>query len=58
VGAGFDHDTNEVTLFARDGREVSLPKMSKWDTANRVLDEVLRLKDVLRHSPATRGAGS
>ncbi|HLP99779.1 MAG TPA: bifunctional phosphopantothenoylcysteine decarboxylase/phosphopantothenate--cysteine ligase CoaBC [Candidatus Limnocylindria bacterium] len=58
VGAGFDHDTNEVTLFARDGREVSLPKMSKWDTANRVLDEVLRLKDVLRHSPATSGAGS
>ncbi|HYL10047.1 MAG TPA: bifunctional phosphopantothenoylcysteine decarboxylase/phosphopantothenate--cysteine ligase CoaBC [Candidatus Acidoferrales bacterium] len=57
-GAGFDQDTNVVTLLARDGREVSLPKMSKGDTANRVLDEVLRLKDVSRRAPATRGAGS
>ena len=57
-GAGFDHDTNEVTLFARDGREISLPRMSKWDAANRVLDEVLRLKDVLRRAPATREAAT
>ncbi len=56
-GAGFDHDTNVVTLLARDGREVSLPRMSKWDAANRVLDEVLRLKDVVRRAPATRSAG-
>ena len=47
-GAGFDVDTNIVTLFSRDGRETPLPKMSKFDVANRVLDEVLRLRRVPR----------
>src|SRR5256885_6279366 len=28
-GAGFDHDTNIVTLFSRDGRDLALPKMSR-----------------------------
>jgi len=44
-GAGFDADTNVVTLFARDGREEALPKMSKRDVAHRILDEVVRLKN-------------
>ncbi|HXU19586.1 MAG TPA: bifunctional phosphopantothenoylcysteine decarboxylase/phosphopantothenate--cysteine ligase CoaBC [Verrucomicrobiae bacterium] len=43
-GAGFDTDTNIVTLFLRDGREVSLPKLSKFDVANQVLDHVLQLQ--------------
>jgi phosphopantothenoylcysteine decarboxylase/phosphopantothenate--cysteine ligase len=43
-GAGFDLDTNVVTLYARDGREISLPRMSKLDVANRVLDQVLELR--------------
>ena len=43
-GAGFDVDTNIVTFFSRDGRDTPLPKMSKFDVANRVLDEVLRLR--------------
>jgi phosphopantothenoylcysteine decarboxylase/phosphopantothenate--cysteine ligase len=43
-GAGFDIDTNIVTLFLRDGREIPLPKMSKFDVANRILDQVLSLK--------------
>jgi phosphopantothenoylcysteine decarboxylase/phosphopantothenate--cysteine ligase len=49
-GAGFDHDTNIVTLFARDGRDLPLPRMSKSEVAQRILDEVLRLRAVL-HSP-------
>jgi phosphopantothenoylcysteine decarboxylase / phosphopantothenate---cysteine ligase len=49
-GAGFDHDTNVVTLFARDGRDLPLPRMSKNEVAHRILDEVLRLCSVL-HSP-------
>ena len=49
-GAGFDADTNVVTLFARDGHEEALPKMSKRDVAHRILDEVVRLKN------GTRGA--
>ena len=43
-GAGFDTDTNIVTLFSRDGRETALPKMSKFDVANRVLDHVAELR--------------
>jgi phosphopantothenoylcysteine decarboxylase / phosphopantothenate---cysteine ligase len=47
-GAGFDHDTNVVTLFARDGRDLPLPRMSKSEVAQRILDEVMRLRSVLR----------
>jgi len=47
-GAGFDHDTNIVTLFSRDGRDLALPKLSKNEVAQRLLDEVLRLGSVLR----------
>ena len=49
-GAGFDHDTNIVTLFARDGRDLALPRMNKAEVAQRILDEVVRLRSVL-HSP-------
>jgi phosphopantothenoylcysteine decarboxylase/phosphopantothenate--cysteine ligase len=47
-GAGFDYDTNIVTLFSRDGRDLALPKLTKSDVAQRILDEVLRLRGVLR----------
>jgi phosphopantothenoylcysteine decarboxylase / phosphopantothenate---cysteine ligase len=43
-GAGFDTDTNIVTLYLRDGREQSLPKLDKFDVANRVLDQVLEIQ--------------
>jgi phosphopantothenoylcysteine decarboxylase/phosphopantothenate--cysteine ligase len=49
-GAGFDVDTNVVTMFSRDGRDVALPRMSKTEVAQRILDEVVRLRSVL-HSP-------
>ncbi|MGH9692040.1 MAG: bifunctional phosphopantothenoylcysteine decarboxylase/phosphopantothenate--cysteine ligase CoaBC [Candidatus Acidiferrales bacterium] len=42
-GAGFDTDTNVVTLFLRDGRDLPLPKMNKCDVANRILDQVLEI---------------
>ena len=42
--AGFDVETNVVTFFRRNGGETALPRMSKFDVANRVLDEVLRLR--------------
>jgi phosphopantothenoylcysteine decarboxylase/phosphopantothenate--cysteine ligase len=47
-GAGFDTDTNIVTLFLRDGREIPLPKLPKFDVANRVLDSVLELQKLPR----------
>ena len=43
-GAGFDTDTNIVTLFLRDGREIPLPKLSKFEVANRILDQVLTIR--------------
>ncbi len=52
-GAGFDRDTNVVTLFSRDGRDLALPKMPKSEVAERILDEVLRLRAVLQ-TPAPR----
>jgi phosphopantothenoylcysteine decarboxylase/phosphopantothenate--cysteine ligase len=53
-GAGFDVDTNIVTLFARDGRDLPLARMSKGDVAQRILDEALRLRGVLQGKPAAR----
>jgi phosphopantothenoylcysteine decarboxylase / phosphopantothenate---cysteine ligase len=46
-GAGFDADTNIVTLFLRDGREIPLPMLSKFDVANHILDQVLALRQSL-----------
>jgi phosphopantothenoylcysteine decarboxylase/phosphopantothenate--cysteine ligase len=43
-GAGFDQDTNIVTLYARDGAEIAVPRMSKLDVAQRVLDQVVALQ--------------
>lgn len=43
-GAGFDTDTNIVTLFLRDGREIALPKLTKLDVAHRILDHALALR--------------
>jgi len=56
-GAGFDVDTNVVTIFTRDGREVPLPRLSKAEVAQRILDEVLRVKGLLRSKPASHRAG-
>jgi len=56
-GAGFDHDTNVVTLFSRDGRDLPLPKLSKAEVAQRILDEALRLRHMLKTKPAAQRAG-
>ena len=42
-GAGFDKDTNVMTLLRKDGERVDLPLQSKHEAANRILDEVIRL---------------
>ena len=56
-GAGFDHDTNIVTLFSTDGRDLPLPRMSKTEVAQRILDEALRLRSILKSKPASQRAG-
>jgi phosphopantothenoylcysteine decarboxylase/phosphopantothenate--cysteine ligase len=44
-GAGFDVETNIVTILTRDGQEIALPQMTKLEVAHRVLDEVVRLRN-------------
>ena len=56
-GAGFDVDTNIVTIFSRDSRDLPLPRMTKAEVAQRILDEVLRLRGALRSKPASHRAG-
>jgi phosphopantothenoylcysteine decarboxylase / phosphopantothenate---cysteine ligase len=56
-GAGFDLDTNVVTLFARDGRDLPLPRLTKSEAGQRILDEVVRLRGALRAKPVAHGSG-
>ncbi len=56
-GAGFDGDTNIVTLFSRDGRDRPLPQLSKAEVAQCILDEALRLRVGLKSKPASHRAG-
>jgi len=42
--AGFDVETNTATILTRDGAHVELPLQNKREMADRVLDEILRLK--------------
>ena len=56
-GAGFDVDTNMVTLLSSDGRDLPLPRLTKAEVAERILDEVLRLRSVLRSRPASKRGG-
>jgi phosphopantothenoylcysteine decarboxylase/phosphopantothenate--cysteine ligase len=44
AGAGFDTDTNIVTLFTRNGDRIDLPQLTKLEVAHRIFDEALRLR--------------
>ncbi len=43
-GAGFDGDTNVVTMITGEGSEISLGKRSKREIAHAILDQVVALK--------------
>jgi phosphopantothenoylcysteine decarboxylase/phosphopantothenate--cysteine ligase len=49
-GAGFDVDTNIVTLIERTGRVERLEKMSKDDVASAIFDRVVDLRSNRRQS--------
>jgi phosphopantothenoylcysteine decarboxylase/phosphopantothenate--cysteine ligase len=49
-GVGFDSDRNAVTIITHD-QVVEVPETSKWEVAQRVLDQIMRLGQ-LRKSPA------
>lgn len=48
-GVGFDSDRNEVTIITQD-EVVEVPETTKWEVAQRVLDQVVRLR-LRRKSP-------
>ena len=48
-GVGFDSDRNAVTIITHD-QVVEVPETSKWEVAQRVLDQVVRLRQ-RRKSP-------
>ena len=50
-GVGFDSDRNAVTIMSHD-EVVEVPETSKWDVAQRVLDQVVKLRK--RSSVASR----
>lgn len=39
-GAGFQTDTNRVTIFSKDGKEVAVELMSKEDIAEKIFDQI------------------
>lgn len=47
IGSGFGSDTNEVTLFYKDGTSKALPLLDKDDVAKALWDEVVTLKGSL-----------
>jgi phosphopantothenoylcysteine decarboxylase/phosphopantothenate--cysteine ligase len=46
-GAGFDTDTNIVDLIDAKGKKTAIPKMSKTDVAQRILEEVILIRQTL-----------
>jgi phosphopantothenoylcysteine decarboxylase/phosphopantothenate--cysteine ligase len=48
-GVGFDSDRNEVTIITHD-EVVEVPETTKWEVAQRVLDQVVRIRQ-RRKSP-------
>jgi phosphopantothenoylcysteine decarboxylase / phosphopantothenate---cysteine ligase len=42
-GVGFDSDRNAVTIITRD-EVIEVPETTKWEVAQRVLDQVVRLR--------------
>jgi phosphopantothenoylcysteine decarboxylase/phosphopantothenate--cysteine ligase len=45
-GAGFEADTNIVKVLFRDGRFLELPRMDKYEVAQRLMDMVLDMRRV------------
>jgi phosphopantothenoylcysteine decarboxylase/phosphopantothenate--cysteine ligase len=55
-GIGFDAEDNQVTLLDRWGGAVDLPKMSKLDVADAILDRVVGLRAADRSPASDRAA--
>jgi phosphopantothenoylcysteine decarboxylase/phosphopantothenate--cysteine ligase len=47
-GSGFESDQNEVALALRSGEFIEIPRASKREIADKILDQVLRLRIALQ----------
>ena len=57
-GAGFDAETNIVTLIARDrGAAIEIPMVSKREAAHLIWNEIVRLRREMNYSPVPANAG-
>ncbi len=41
--SGFEVDTNKVTIIKQDGKQIKLPLLSKFQVANKILNEVINI---------------
>lgn len=48
-GVGFESDRNQVTILTEDD-VIEVPETTKWDVAQRLLDQIVRLRDRKRSS--------
>ena len=55
-GAGFDHDTNVITLYFRDGSEKAFARLTKIDAAHRILDHLRALRNPVGQATASQHA--
>ena len=42
--SGFEYDTNKITLIHKTGKQVKLPLQTKFQAANKILTEILKIK--------------
>ena len=40
--SGFEFDTNKITILKKTGKAIKFPLMSKFQTANKILTEILK----------------
>jgi phosphopantothenoylcysteine decarboxylase/phosphopantothenate--cysteine ligase len=43
--SGFEYDTNKIIMFNKSGKKKSFPLQSKFQTANNILTEILKLSE-------------
>ena len=42
--SGFEFDTNKITILHKSGKPVKFPLMSKFQAANKILSEIIKIK--------------
>ncbi len=42
--SGFEFDTNKITVIHKNGKKINFPLQSKFQAANKILSELLKIK--------------